>query len=1043
MEIQLFDGFSVRIDGEPITRFATDKIRVLLAYLAIEQGRPHRRSQLATLLWPNYSDSIALRNLRQALYRLRNALSAEIFDQLIEVTRQSVTFNSQEAQVDVVNFLNLIDENRPADAMAQYRGQLLAGVHIDDADPFEEWLVVTREQLHQQALVALGAMVRQFEMQGDYASAAQAARRQVELEPWREEAYRQLMRTLAFDGHRVEALAQFEVCRRQLNEELGVAPSAETIALAAAIEAGELIQSQPQPDRHRTHHLPTYLTATIGRSAEVAEIAAMLEHERLVTLLGSGGSGKTRLAAAVGDHFGTQEEQFEAGIYFVALVGVADPEQLETTVATAIGMTLQGNAPVRTQLIDFLRERSILLILDNYEHLIAETALITALFREAPAVRIVATSRLPLNLRGERRFLVNGLAQQDDGVVLFIQAARLVNPQFEPDAEERLIIETIVSLVEGLPLPIELAAVWVRLMGCREIAAQIQTNLDFLATPTRDVPDRHRSIRAVFAYSWQLLSESERTTLAKLSVFRGEFSLEALLAVTSTSMTDAANLIDWSLLQRSTRQHYRLHELLRQFAAEKLSATPAVAEMTQRAHTDFYLGLVKRAADELLSPKLLEITARLQASIDNIRAGWHSGVARGAAELLADAASGLSRFLRIIGLYEEVNTLLREAVRGLPVSVERAWISAELAQVEHSRGHFDSALALIEPAVAFLAANGSVLQYANAQIYYGELLLELSRYDDGKAVLDEALRTFSRVNDPPGHANGLRALGQYHWHKAEYDDALRYYKRALIVDQESGNPIGIATSQRRIGLTHYKQSQYANAKTALEHALEFARSLGDRKLIASSLNNLGNVLVDQGIEEEALRCYEEAVAIDREIGDRFGIAKRQVNLGNLYRRVRRYEQAVAITHAALDTLTILDHQTGMGIATGNLGAIYLEQGEPKKALPYLQDALAIDERLKNVDGVARHLSNLGAALAATGEQVAAMAVYERCLVLYKTLNTPYFQCELLVRKAQLHQSLGEMDTAVSLATEGVALARRVGRTQTVQAGSEILAALLV
>ena len=472
-----------------------------------------------------------------------------------------------------------------------------------DSAPFEDWAQVVREQLQRQCLAALEQLAEHYEQLGDLSKACDFAWKQVDLAPWQEEAHQRLMRLLALSGQRSAALAQYETCRHLLQQELGVEPSPGTVALYERIRDGEIGErreaARPLSGLPRPSSLPVWLTPFVGRQNALAEIHDRLQDPtcRLLTLVGPGGSGKTRLAA---EAIARLDNAFPHGVYFVSLASLQSADHIVPAVAQAIGFLFQEQEEPRPQLLRYLRQKTMLLVLDNFEHLLGDSEpdredgveIVTALLQSAPGVKVMVTSRAGLNAQGEHILPVPGMgypeqpladlsaALEYSAVKLFIQDAQRVRPGFEPTGEDLAQVIQICQLVQGMPLGILLAAAWMRMLSPAEIAAQLAAHkLDFLEVEWHDVPERQRSMRAVFDYSWRLLSERERQVLAGLSVFRGGFTYPAVQQVATVdgaaaTLRDLMGLVNSSMLQRTPAGRYEVHELLRQYAEEKLRESP-------------------------------------------------------------------------------------------------------------------------------------------------------------------------------------------------------------------------------------------------------------------------------------------------------------------------------------------------------------------------------------------------------------------------------------------------------------------------------------
>ncbi|MFN2167754.1 MAG: ATP-binding protein, partial [Anaerolineae bacterium] len=496
-------------------------------------------------------------------------------------------------------------------ATALYRGDFMEGFSLADSPAFEEWVVLCRERYRRLMMDALHRLVEAYERQGRYERALELGWKQLDLEPWWEEAHQQLMRLLALSGRRSEAVAQYHRCRRLLDEELDVAPAAETTALYEQIRDGNVVGAAPSP-QHRpglVHNLPLASGPFVGRETETAAIQNCLQDPtcRLLTLVGAGGMGKTRLAVeAVGDWISQLQRDELEGVTMVSLTPVQEAEVIASVVAQAAGFALSPTREPEQQLLETLRHKRWLLILDSFEHLLDGVGLVTEILKTARYVKILVTSRARLNLQGETCFPVAGIAfperipdnaqrtQEFAAIELFLAAARRLRPGFEPGDTDLGEIARICRLVQGMPLGILLAAAWSGVLCPAEIAAEIEKGLDFLEADWTDVPERQRSIRAVFDRSWNLLTGPEKRVFQALSVFSGGFTREAAQHVSGASLGELRALAAKSLLQVTPSGRYQIHELLRQYAAEKLDSTLDAAMGVRERHCVYYTAALKR-----------------------------------------------------------------------------------------------------------------------------------------------------------------------------------------------------------------------------------------------------------------------------------------------------------------------------------------------------------------------------------------------------------------------------------------------------------------
>ncbi len=917
LSIALLGPMQVTLNGQAITAFRSSKNQVLLAYLAVEAHRGHDRATLAGLLWPEHPEPKALRNLRQSLFRLRGLLNQSGTD-YIQVDRRGVRFaQDEEHWLDVAFFAQLLErcqehahraraECRPciarlAEAVALYRGDFLEGIFLGDSPGTEEWLLLKREWLRLQVLEALADLAHFHQQRGEYEQAVRYAWRQVELDPLREEAHQQIMRALARAGRRDQALAQYERCRQVLAEELGVEPSSETTLLAQAIRAQELetmhfptgISTGPPPvtEPHRpsldrpAHNLPAQSTRLIGREEELAHLRAWLldPEERLVTLVGEGGVGKTRLAQAAAravlPHFGH-------GAWFVPLAGVGSKERTAPTrvlveslamaVAGALGFAFRGAAPPATQLLDYLSTKEMLLVLDNFEHLLPAGELLPQILQAAPQVTLLVTSRERLQLQAERVVRVTGLpvpAPEDPGgqtyasVRLFVERASRTAAGITLAPEELPAVAEICRLLQGLPLGIELAVSWVEQFSPTEIAQAIQENLDFLISTMQDLPERHRSLRATFDHSWRLLSPQEQRLLAQLSVFQGSWSREATQAVTGAGLSHLVALVNKSLVQVVAPGRYTLHPLVRQLAGEQLAADGQAQQATLARHCQYYTQLLARHEAQLMGERQGPVRALLEAERTNLHAAWSWAVQQRAVTALSQAADGLHRLYKQSNYFQEGAELFEQAaqaVGSLPPSLarDRLWgrLLARQGDFVSRLGRYQAAVDRLEQSLALLGRTGDELEIAYALGYLGLARERQGRYQEAKALQQESLVRYTALDNRHGMARALRMMASAAEGLQEYAEASSLLRRSLLLCQELGDRRGAALALNLLGIVTEMQGSLAQARGYYQESLALFTEINDKWGMQLPLGNLGDVAFTQGDYQEAKARYRAALA---------------------------------------------------------------------------------------------------------------------------------------------------------------------------------------
>ncbi|MFN2177642.1 MAG: AfsR/SARP family transcriptional regulator, partial [Anaerolineales bacterium] len=658
--LNLMGGFQARLDEVPITGFKTKKVRALLAYLAIEKKRPHHRSMLAGLLWPGYLESSARASLRNTLTQLRQLLGEDQNSiPFLIVEGDTLQFNpTSDHRLDVDLFRSLVFEERPdltkiqrlEAAVNLSQGAFLEGFALKDSPEFDTWSEIVGEELKKQQLGALNQLAEAYEQQREWDKAIGIVREQLKLEPTLEEAHRQLMRLLAINDERSVALAQYKKCQDILSVELGIEPDAQTIALYEQIRTGTITKeeniseyipaTEPVQPFASLNNLPLELTSFIGRRDEIRQVQELLQANRLVTVIGHGGIGKTRLAIEVSR---AVLERFPDGIWLVDLAPLSDPEKVAQSAARAVGIMVDTGAQALEALLDYLRPRQMLLVLDNCEHLIEACAqLVEAVMTKCPQVKILATSREPLGTTGETVYYLPSLSvpnleelpdidqiRQFEAIELFISRASAVQSQFSLEAHNASDVARVCAQLDGIPLAIELAAAWVRTLPVDQIFRSLSENIDFLRSSSRTALPRHQTLRACLDWSYNLLSPGEQDLLQMFSVFAGGWTLEAAEAVFEGSCETQFEVLDIldqlgakSLVivehHPEIETRYRLLEPVRQYASEKLFYSGEVESARDR-HLAYYQFLTERAKPHLRAHRQIEWLRRLERELGNIR----------------------------------------------------------------------------------------------------------------------------------------------------------------------------------------------------------------------------------------------------------------------------------------------------------------------------------------------------------------------------------------------------------------------------------------
>ncbi|HYI25153.1 MAG TPA: tetratricopeptide repeat protein [Thermomicrobiales bacterium] len=894
--ISFLGTIQVQHGQRPVPRHAYAKVFALLAYLSVESDRPHARATLSALLWPDQPDERARHSLRQALSTLRRLLGSDGGTEVVIAHRDTIQLNPDAGiDIDVQSLMSLLDacEQHPhpridrcpacaqrlAQAAALVRGEFLEGFSVDDSPAFDDWVFVWRERLQRRIIPALGTLAAWHRQRGALDEAVAVIGRQLELDPWLEEAHRELMDIHWHLGNRAAALAQFERCRTVLDDELGIEPDAATTDLYNRIVASTTTPTARPDLDAQSGQLPVPSGRLVGRERERNEIADLLTRQdcRFLTLVGPGGTGKTRLAIQLAHD---ARDQGLADTWFVSLESIRQPGAIVRTIATELGLALPPTSNPRRELRAWLRDRSLLLVLDNVEHLVTGMDFLPALLDAAPGLKVLVTSRERLNLRGEwiyelEGLPVSGIAAHDeacsDAVELFEDRLRQVRPRMSLQPGERPIVADICRQVEGMPLAIELAAAWASTLTIEEIAGHIRQSVDFLSTSLRDVPERHRSIRVVFSQTWQMLTPDEQVTYRRLSLFRQGFTLAAAEQVAGTTAGQLAALVGKSLIVQQQPGRFRLHDLLAQYAHEMLTLEDDDVEGLNHRHAAYYLGWLAEQEEALTGHDQRMVLARIEDDFGNIQPAWMWAVRHRSTPILQGAMHPMWLYLVMRGLMREGASMFRAVVDGLDA---------------------------VDDAEAAARSSWSLAR-ASALARTGGFESGIGHFDEGIALLGEALTALQARNATREVGLCLNMLAAAHHMKGNHATSAELLEKSLDAFRAVGDRWGIGYSLNDLGLTLHLQGASDTAEKHCEQSWAMLRQVGDRRGAAFASYNLGMIAAHRGDHLRAQSLFRESLAL-REAGhDQWGIGASLVQLANETRELGDLEEARTHYLAAL------------------------------------------------------------------------------------------------------------------------------------------------
>lgn len=945
------------------------KAMALLAYLLLDR-RAYARDALANLLWPDYDGSSALGELRRMLYALNKALGKG----WIEADRQTVAMvDDKPIQVDVEEFRLLLadclDHGHDASAVCERCIQSLTqavavqaapfmeGFTLPDTPDFDLWQHKHTVALRREGETALEKLAAYYLHQNELELSLQHARHLLALDPLRESSYCLLMLLEARANRRTAALHYYERLMDVLRQELDVAPDFQTQQLAEAIKHGgdvmlpdlpEVIEKNPTASQG---NLPAQTVPFIGREEELAALTEHLisDQWRLITIVGPGGVGKTHLSLIAGEQV---RDHYADGVYFVPLAPLNDADDIIPAIAEGVGYQFQqDNRDRRTQMVDYLRNKHLLLILDNYEHLLTGAPLITDILSAASKLDVLVTSRERLNRSAEMVFYLDGLGTPEsdkgaadyDAVRLFLQSAQQVQPDFSLNNGNSAGVVQICRLVQGMPLGIMLAASWLSMLTVDEVLSEIRRGIDFLEAELVDLPERQRSIRAVFDHSWNLLTPAERDVFMRLAVFRGGFTREAVTAITSADLRMLIRLSNKSLIRRDkTSGRYQIHELLRQYAEERLAASDEQTDSREK-HARFYLEYLVGFLPNLKGHGQSDALKTIEADYDNIKAGWQWAVRHHDSERIASAIEPLALYYQLGSRVQEgqrVFEIARQKLQqwaDLPywllsvrfrkpedsAQVVREHLQTALAQAKSRGDDHETAYCRVKlgelahhhdhdtvAAIAQYEIGISLYRHLDDRYYLAESLSKLGEayrllgdVDRNQRLVQESYRIQQAIGDEFGLSQTMRALGMMTYLAGEYTKSLKYCKDALDIQRRMNYVAGQINNGFYVGLSSYLCGEIIEGRRMVEESLHMAEDIGLQSAIGWALASLSTFDSFAGDYDLAEHHLDRADAIQTNPFQQIGAGDTWLQLTRTWARVvlllghEQYDEAKAHLHS--------------------------------------------------------------------------------------------------------------------------------------------------
>jgi predicted ATPase/Tfp pilus assembly protein PilF len=793
-----------------------------------------------------------------------------------------------------------------------------------------------------------------------------------------------------------------------------------------------LVAPEPKEDpKAPTNNLPRQLTAFIGREKEVEAIRTLLRHPdtTLLTLRGPAGTGKTRLGLeAAGALLG----DFSDGVWFVDLASIKDQRLVVPRIAQALGVKEAPGQLLLDTLKAYLKEKKLLLVLDNFEQVVEAAGEMSQLLAASALLKVLATSREPLRIKGEKEYAVSPLElpdtkhlpplehlTQNEAVRLFIARASDVEADFQVTNDNALAVAEICVRLDGLPLAIELAAARIRLFTPQALLARLSQRMKVLTGGAKNLPARQQTLRGAIEWSYDLLEEGEKQLFWRMAPFSGGRTFEALEGVCNYDgkleidlLEGIESLVSQSLLQKRQgpdgEPRFWMLETIHEYAREKLVES-GEEEALKREHALYFMELAEEAEPHLAGAKQQEWLNRLEDEHDNLRYAlkWAREQAEG-----GDALAP--------GTLEPVEIGLRTAGAMWRFWYVRGYFSEGREQLQGLLSATPTTSAVVRPSSS-LDSKGK----SKALAALGALAVRQGDYPAARFALEQARSRATEVGDKKSMALALNYLGNIFEAEGEYHTARSLYKQSLAIAREIRDESGIATTLNNLGDLSYAQGDHLAADSLYQESLSMRRKLEDKHGMATTLNNLGNLSFTQGDYPAARSLYEKCLAIQGEIGDRHGIATSFNNLGNLSYLERDYPAARSLYEKCLAIQREIGDRHGISITVSNLGNLFYMQGDYPTARSLYDESLAIQKEFEDEQGISASLHDIGDVSFKEGDHPTARSLYQKSLTIRREIGDKRSIAMSIARLGEVAAKMGEPQKGAELIGASQALMESV------------------
>lgn len=952
------ESVQARLLGEPTFCYqetwltlSFGKTSALLYYLAYQSAWVSRDDVLY-LIWPDIEEKKARNNLRYMLSANRKLPHLRTLESENNRLRWLV-------QSDVHDFRAAVSEKHWSEVVRLYQGVLLQGVVADRIPEFASWLALERASLHKTYCDAVFKCTAELEAQGRYLQGAELLKTLHETDPFNEEVFRRYLELLALSGQRREAEKAYHLFEQSLKAEFGGEPENATLQLVTHLRQGKIfsnehIQIRPydaaNPSLKKQSNLPINTTTFIGRTRELKEVIESLNHAscRLLTIVAAGGMGKTRLALEAGKELA---KQFVDGVYFIPFDTVPSSDLVVPALADALNFSFFGRQAPKDQLLSYLETKNMLLIMDNLEHIPGSTTLIATLFKQAPELSFLCTSREPLNLQAEWLYDLSGMqlplatgdfdnAQDSDAVKLFLQAGRKTKADFMIDASNLKSIVQICHLVEGMPLALELAASWLRVLSAPEISAELEKDLSSLKSKWQDAPKRHQSMQAVFDSSWQRLSKSEKLALQKVAIFQGSFSKKAAREVADTGLPLILLLTNKSLLRKTALGRFSQHPLMWQQTRTEAERSCDSFEKIAEKHASYFAAFLQEREAGHESLEASRVRGEIALELANVRAAWYWAIEHGREDLIDVALWSLFEFYKGEGRFQEGKDLFSYAEKTIARdSLVRARLLHKLGIFHNLHGTFAEGERLLELSLSISKQHKSKEDIAHALFVLNNNYNASGKksYTYRKTKCREYLALFKEVGN---HFFVARSL----WHLTSFtkdpEENEALHQEAIRLFRQTESYFGLSA----VLMTYAKDvlerhGAYEQANTLINEAFSIEKRRGIPFRLVWLYSSRGFILMAQGKYQEAETHLKEAVHIQKQFDIRYFGATALQTLGRLSRLQHDYENAQLYLQAALEQGKKPEDTLSIAITTTELGQLAFAEQDYSRAVELCTQAL--------------------------------------------------------------------------------------------------------